>query len=71
VSCSVQLAGRTASGRVQAPLVRGGRVVASHSGRLGGHIRLHPRRGRGRYTVRVTITVDGARPRVQRRVTVR
>jgi Ca2+-binding RTX toxin-like protein len=72
VSCSVRLAGRSASGRVRAALVRGGRVVATARGRLGARaIRLRPHAtSHGRYTVRITVTVDGRRTRLERRVVI-
>jgi Ca2+-binding RTX toxin-like protein len=75
VSCSVRLAASSASGRVRAALVRGGRVLATDRTRVGaGAIRLRPSGARlapGRYTVRVSVTVDGRRTRLRQRVEIR
>jgi hypothetical protein len=71
VICSVRMAATTASGRVRAALVRGDHVVARDRGRLGSaSIRLRPRRARGRYTVRVTVTVAGRRTTLEQRIRV-
>jgi hypothetical protein len=71
VVCSVR-AGTSATGRVRALLVRGDHVVARDHGRLGSRpITLRPRRAHGRYTVRISVTVDGRRTMLRQRVRVR
>ncbi len=71
VVCSVRAA-TSATGRVRALLVRGDHVVARDHGRLGSRsITLRPHRAHGRYTVRISVTVDGRRTTLRQRVQVR